>query len=88
MLVGLLDRIKKLNHDAQKAIVKSYLDVLPDTSFVDDQTQFERLMACEGCEEMNKETRRCKLCTCFIDEKTRVLQLPFMELEECPIKKW
>ena len=72
----------------QQEIIKEVLDVLPGTTFVSEADQEKRLNICEGCEMMNKETRKCKGCGCFIDEKTRVLSLPFMDNEKCPKNKW
>jgi hypothetical protein len=88
MLLGLKDRIKHLTIQAQKAIVSEVLDVLPGTEFVSDATQAGRLTMCESCPNMNKENRKCKLCGCFIDQKTRVLKLPFTGAEHCPENKW
>lgn len=85
---SLLARIKTLSIDAQQAIVKSVIDVLPNTEFVSNETEEKRLAICEGCEMLDKETRRCKSCTCFVDEKTRVYKFPYMEPEKCPQNKW
>lgn len=88
MLRGLKDRIKELSIEVQKEIVKEVLDILPGTEFVSNDTQRGRLILCSTCENMNPENRKCKICGCFIDEKTRVLKLPFMAVESCPKNKW
>lgn len=84
----LRQRLRLLSLEAQQAIIKEVLDVLPGTTFVDESVKEMRLKVCEGCEIMDKDTRKCNDCGCFIDEKTRVLSLPFLEAEKCPQKKW
>jgi hypothetical protein len=88
MLRRLKERISKLSIEAQKAVVQEVLDVMPGTEFVSDATMAGRLQLCEGCENMNAKNRKCRLCGCFIDQKTRVLKLPFMAAEHCPKNKW
>ena len=89
MIAGLYKEIKKLSEEAQQAIVRSVLDVVPGTEFVKYEQYEERLAICNKCEELNEESRKCKMCGCFVDEKTRVKRLPFsQENEHCPLKKW
>jgi len=45
------------------------------------EEQKERLNVCEPCEELTEE-RQCRVCTCFVDEKT------LLTTEMCPLKKW
>lgn len=42
----------------------------------------ERMKLCEGCSEFARITRQCKLCGCFLDLKTKMLDA------ECPSGKW
>ena len=81
-------RIKHLSNAAQRRIVRSVLDVIPGTTFVNEDTAAARLEICERCNFMDVDSRRCKKCLCFIDEKTRVRAFPFGEPEHCPINKW
>ena len=41
-----------------------------------------RVNICEKCEFVLKSTRQCKVCWCFIDLKTKLVD------SECPEKKW
>lgn len=41
-----------------------------------------RVNICEKCEFMLKATRQCKVCWCFIDLKTKLVD------SECPEHKW
>lgn len=87
-MLSLRKRIEKLSYNIQEAIVADVLDVLPGTEFVSKDIQAERLNHCENCENMNSENRKCNLCGCFIDQKIRVLSLPFTGKEHCPQNKW
>lgn len=42
----------------------------------------ERLKVCEQCEYFARLTRQCRLCSCFMDAKTKILEA------ECPMQKW
>lgn len=60
----------------------------------DDDIKNERLKTCEYCPMMDKENRRCKICTCFIDAKVgiKINKNPDKgmrkELTHCPLGKW
>lgn len=41
-----------------------------------------RLAVCEQCPEFQRIARMCKLCGCFLDLKTKLLQA------SCPADKW
>lgn len=41
-----------------------------------------RVNICEKCEFMLKATRQCKVCWCFIDLKSKLVD------SECPEHKW
>ncbi len=88
MLRSLRERIKGLAIEAQRDIISSAIDMIPGTEFVSNVTQEGRLTMCESCEHMDKKTRKCKICTCFIDETTRILKLPLLDVEKCPKNKW
>lgn len=32
-----------------------------------------RLRVCEGCDDLNRVLRQCKICGCFVDAKTKVI---------------
>jgi len=42
----------------------------------------ERIKVCEACPHMGRALRKCDLCQCQLDLKTKVL------LASCPIDKW
>lgn len=50
--------------------------------FVDPKTKSERMEICMACENYYAETKRCTVCTCYLDKKT------VLACEECPLKKW
>lgn len=60
----------------------------------DPELEAFRLKTCESCPMMDKEDRRCKICTCFIDAKVGIkinrnpLKLMRSELTHCPLGKW
>lgn len=50
--------------------------------FVSDEEQKRRIEICNGCPNLFKPTRSCKLCKCFVDLKTK------LQSQKCPIQKW
>jgi hypothetical protein len=42
----------------------------------------ERIKVCESCPEFKRLARQCKLCGCFMDMKTKLLEA------HCPADKW
>lgn len=48
---------------------------------VTHEEQVQRLNECNYCEELTV-LRQCKLCKCFVDEKT------LLTSEQCPKRKW
>jgi len=38
---------------------------------VEDEIAVERLSICEKCIRFDQESRRCKVCKCFVDAKTK-----------------
>jgi recombinational DNA repair protein RecR len=46
------------------------------------KTAKEKLDICNTCDDYNKESKRCKICGCFMEVKTRT---PGMS---CPVGKW
>jgi hypothetical protein len=64
---------------AGASIIKHYTDPTYN-AFVDDETKAERLKMCNECD--NKEqffgVDRCKICTCFIDAKSSLVD------QDCP----
>lgn len=45
------------------------------------EEQSERLNECNSCEELT-DLRQCRVCKCFVDEKT------LLTSEKCPKRKW
>lgn len=42
----------------------------------------ERLKICEACPQFRVSMRNCKMCNCFMDLKTKLLNA------DCPMSKW
>ena len=42
----------------------------------------ERMKVCKGCVQFTKISHQCKLCGCFLDLKTKLLEA------SCPIDNW
>jgi hypothetical protein len=47
-----------------------------------DDLAKERLKVCDECEFFGRLLRQCKLCGCFMDLKSKLLEA------ECPADKW
>jgi len=41
-----------------------------------------RLAVCQACPEFTKMSRQCRMCSCFMDLKVKLLDA------SCPIEKW
>ena len=58
-------------------------DVMEGKSIIsEEELKAERLKVCEPCEHFEKGLRRCAICHCFMDIKTKFVAA------ECPINKW
>jgi len=49
---------------------------------VSDEVFTKRMSICEGCPELNKTTKQCNSCGCFVRVKGR------LKKEACPLNKW
>lgn len=59
------------------------IDVIAGKSVIsEDELRDERLKVCEACEHFEQGLRRCSICHCFMDVKTKFVAA------ECPINKW
>ena len=47
-----------------------------------DDLAVERMKLCTLCDQYAKLSRQCKLCGCFLDLKTKLLEA------DCPAEKW
>ena len=47
-----------------------------------DELAAERIKVCQTCSEFTKFSRQCRLCNCFMDMKTKILDA------SCPINHW
>lgn len=73
----LLRKLSNVSNDVLRKIVDQAVE-LSDAPKVDD-AEFERRIAiCEGCENFDKENRKCQLCGCFMDVKAELLDLPIV----------
>ena len=50
--------------------------------FCDEERRTERYNICKECEHFRAVTKQCKLCSCFMPIKTKMLE------STCPINKW
>ncbi len=48
----------------------------------EDELKTERMKICSVCEHFQPALRKCDICGCFMEIKSRILQA------ECPINKW
>lgn len=60
---------------------------------VDDETRDKRLETCMGCRFLNKASRKCRGCGCYVDVKaaTKENRNPEKlryEITHCPKGKW
>lgn len=69
-----------MSYGLKDIAVKLLRGELPPMS--DGELARERIKVCEACEHMTKTARQCKLCGCFLDLKTKLLEA------SCPIDKW
>jgi hypothetical protein len=54
----------------------------PNTQYVDEETQSNRLNICKGCPDFVSLTTQCKKCGCFMKFKAK------LELASCPVGNW
>ena len=50
--------------------------------FSEKELAANRIVTSERCENFTKVSRQCKLCSCFMDAKTKLLHAG------CPVNKW
>ena len=50
--------------------------------FCDEKRRTKRYNICKECEHFRAITKQCKLCSCFMPIKTKMLEMT------CPINKW
>lgn len=76
-LGNIKNRIKGVSNDIQKSIVEDFI-ALTDAPKVSEEEFEKRIALCESCEHFDSETRRCKICTCFMDIKCTLEEYPFV----------
>lgn len=80
----LLGRIKanakKAGNEIQRNIVSEFMN-FSNAEKVSGEVFDARISACEGCEKFDKETRRCTICTCFMDVKASLAKMPVLGSE-------
>lgn len=57
-------------------------DLFNPDNHVSKELQQERYNVCLGCPELIQATKTCKLCGCFMNQKTK------LKMASCPINKW
>ena len=50
--------------------------------FVTEQKCKERVDICNECSQFNKESKRCYICGCFMENKIK------FKSSKCPLSKW
>jgi hypothetical protein len=50
--------------------------------FCNEETRIKRYNVCKECEHFRAITKQCKLCSCFMPVKTKMLAMT------CPLNKW
>lgn len=65
--------------NAGASVIKHFTDPTYN-AFVNDEVQQERLKICGSCEELESfiSMKRCKVCLCFLDAKTKLVD------QDCP----
>lgn len=56
--------------------------LLNSENYVSEEIQKERYSICLSCPELINATKTCKLCGCFMTQKTK------LKNASCPIGKW
>ncbi len=57
-------------------------DLLNSENHTAKDIQQKRYAICLECPELIQATKTCKLCGCFMNQKTK------LKMASCPIKKW
>lgn len=61
------------------SILETFKKILPEEL---NRKAEDRLNICNSCENYNKDTKRCKVCGCFMEVKVYLPEVT------CPVKKW
>lgn len=68
--------------------------VLEEEPLNDPKKQRGRIKTCEECPSFNKSKRKCRICTCYMDIKTKMKihrnpkKVMRLEVTHCPEAKW
>ena len=62
--------------------VKPWDFLNPSTEYASEEEAAKRYETCLGCPLLNKTTKTCQECGCFMAAKTK------LKLATCPIGKW
>jgi hypothetical protein len=57
-------------------------DVLNPENLVSQEIKDNRYSICLGCPELIQLTKQCKICKCFMNQKTKLKEAG------CPLRKW
>lgn len=57
-------------------------DVLNPENLVSSEIKSKRYSICLECPELNQVTKQCKICLCFMNQKTKLKEA------SCPLHKW
>ena len=60
----------------------SIFDLLDKSKYVSSSIKRRRVAICSNCPKLFRPTGQCKLCACFVNQKTK------LNTESCPIDKW
>lgn len=73
------DQLKSITQLIQNVIIDA---VKGNDIFVNDEVEKHRIDTCNSCNRFDSESRRCKECGCFMDQKVSY------SASECPLNKW
>ncbi len=57
-------------------------DLLNPDNLVDEEIRQKRYSICLECPELIQTTKQCKICLCFMNQKTKLKE------SACPLQKW
>ncbi len=68
---------RKAANEIQKNIISEFME-FGKYEKVSAEEFNKRISICESCEDFNPENRRCKICTCFMDIKASLKEMPIV----------
>ncbi len=66
--------------EADKKMLKTYLDRIKESDRVDKDKYEARLSICTSCDKLHEAT--CDACGCYVEYRA------YVKTSHCPMKKW